>query len=201
MDLTAQIVRSTRAWLELFIIVSVVSVSTNPAAGPVRALDLNGQPVDPLRVAHDVKAIVLVFTTIDCPISNRYAPVVRRLHEKFGGKGVRFWLVFPNPTDTPDAVRSHLKRFAYHVDALRDPRQELVRLAQVTVAPEAAILDRAGRTMYRGRIDDRYVDLGVERPAPTRRDLEEALLAILEERPVAQRTSHAVGCLLSDFLR
>ena len=42
-----------------------------PAGGPV---DLNGKPVNPL-VGMDGRAVVLVFVKVDCPISNRYAPL------------------------------------------------------------------------------------------------------------------------------
>ena len=53
--------------------------------------DLAGQPVDPLANQH-ARAIVFVFLSADCPISNRYAPELRRLQEKFAPLGVRFWL-------------------------------------------------------------------------------------------------------------
>src|SRR5688500_11889538 len=40
-------------------------------------------------------AIVFIFVSTECPISNRYAPEVQRLRQKFGQK-VGFWLVYPN---------------------------------------------------------------------------------------------------------
>ena len=55
--------------------------------------------------------------------------------------------------------------------------------------------------MYRGRIDDRFVDLGLERPSPTRRDLAEAIAAVLAGKPVDQPRTQAVGCFISDFAR
>ena len=36
---------------------------------------------------------VLVFTTTDCPISNRYAPELRRIEDRFASDGVDFVLV------------------------------------------------------------------------------------------------------------
>lgn len=178
-----------------------LSPGTVAAAGPARVLDLSGRHLDPLEAPPGIKAIVFVFTTADCPISNRYAPELRRLHETFAAKGVLFWLVYPNPGEEPDAIRGHMKAFAYPMAALRDPRHELVRLAQVTVAPEAAVFDRRGRMVYRGRIDDRYVDFGVDRPVPAHRDLEEALAATLAGRGVSNPRTRAVGCFLADLLR
>src|SRR5580765_1140354 len=93
----------------------------------------------------------------------------------FGPKGVRFWLVYPNPTDTPALIRAHLKAFAYPDIALRDPDHALVKVAHPTVTPEAAVFDARGTLVYRGRIDNRFVALGQERPSATRHDLQDAL--------------------------
>jgi hypothetical protein len=175
--------------------------SANGPAGQLRVRDLDNRLVDPLAAAPETKAIVLLFTSVDCPISNRYAPTLKRLYDTYGSRGVTFWLVYPNPAEEPEAIRAHMNAFAYPARALRDPRQELVKLAHATVAPEAAVFTPAGRLVYRGRIDDRYVNLGLERPAPTTHDLEDAVTATLSGKPVAHPITQAVGCFLSDFLR
>ena len=61
-------------------------------------VDLDGREVDPL--AGDAAITVLVFTRTDCPIANRYAPELRRLSERYAGRGVRFWLVYPDARTT-----------------------------------------------------------------------------------------------------
>ena len=68
------------------------------------------------------------------------------------------------------------------------------------MTPEAAIYV-GGKLMYRGRIDNRYVELGVERPAATQRDLADALAALLAGKPVVAATTQAVGCYIADFAR
>jgi hypothetical protein len=55
--------------------------------------------------------------------------------------------------------------------------------------------------VYHGRIDDRFVDLGRERPAPTERDLFNALTAIVAGKPVARAATQPVGCFISDLVR
>jgi hypothetical protein len=176
-------------------------VSVAGAAPSVHLKDPDNHVVDPFQAAPGVKAIVFLFTSVDCPISNRYAPVVQRLNAMFAPQGVQFWLVYPNPFDTPDTVRQHLKAFSYSPGALLDPDHALVKLAKASVTPESAVFDRQGRELYHGRIDDRYVAIGVERPAPTRHDLEDALAAALAGRPIAQATTQAVGCFISDFVK
>jgi hypothetical protein len=173
------------------------------AAGPAPAvtlLDLDNRPIDPFRAAESSRAIVFLFTSIDCPISNRYAPLVKRLHATFAAQGVSFWLVYPNPAERPQAIREHAKAFDYPVHALRDPKHALVGLTHATVTPEAAVYDASGSLVYHGRIDNRYVSLGVERPSATEHDLKDVLTAVAAGKPSPKRSSPAVGCFIADFV-
>lgn len=142
---------------------------------------------------------VYVFTTTDCPISNRYAPEIQRLAAKFGSKA-KFVLVYPVPSDTPDVIQAHKKKFAYALESVRDVDQKLVKLTGVTVTPEVAVM-RGSRLLYRGRIDDRYVDFGTDRITPTRRDLDEALTAATAGKSIAIKETRAIGCFLSDLMK
>jgi len=163
---------------------------------------LSGAPVDALQAPAGTKAIVFLFTSTDCPISNRYAPDVRRLVEDFGPKGVVFRIVYPNPADEAAAIRTHMSDFGYAnvMEPLRDPKHALVKFTGATITPEAAVVVK-GRVVYHGRIDDRYLDLGLERPAPTKRDLEEALRAVLSGAKVPHPKTQSVGCFIADFAR
>lgn len=170
------------------------------AAAPSVALkDVDGRLVDPFLAAENSAAILFLFASVDCPVSNRYAPEVQRLHAAFAKQNVAFWLVYPNPNDTPAAVRAHLEAYGYPVHALLDPGHALVKLTKVTITPEAALFDRTRTLAYHGRIDDRFVSLGVERPAATTRDLFQALTAVLDGRAPAQASAPAVGCYIADF--
>ena len=170
-----------------------------PALALAGALDLSGVAVDPLPRGGAGPA-VLVFVRTDCPVANRYAPELRRLQDRFSGKGVAFWLVYPDPSEKPDEIRRHQREFGLAFRALRDPQHELVKATQATVTPEAAVFvagPDGPRMVYRGRIDDRYVDFGRSRAAPTRRDLRDVLQALGAGSAVTPRTTPAVGCFIS----
>ncbi len=177
-----------------------VALLTLAATAPVRVLDLENRTVDPFHATADAKAVVFLFTATDCPISNRYAPEIQRLYREYSDKGVTFLLIYPNPADTPALIRDHAKSFGYPAEAWRDPTQSLVKAAKVTIAPEAAVFVR-GRLVYHGRIDDRFVDLGIDRPQPTVHDLDDAIAAVLAGKPVAHPVTQAVGCYLADYAR
>jgi cytochrome c-type biogenesis protein CcmH/NrfG/mono/diheme cytochrome c family protein len=169
------------------------------ASAQVRVLNLSNQFVDPFDVGPDARAIAFVFVTVDCPISNRYAPEVRRLHDAFRSRGVVVRTVYVNPADSRDTIERHVREFKYPPDALRDPGHHLVRLAQAIVTPEAAVFHPSGRLLYRGRIDDRYPEIGIDRQTAATHDLEDALAAAAEGRPISNPVTRAVGCVIADF--
>ena len=87
----------------------------------VRLPDLGGQMVNPLQASSSTKATVVLFVSVDCPVSNRYAPEVIRLHDKFGPQGMAFWIVYPNPAESVATITRHLQEYRYPSRALRDP--------------------------------------------------------------------------------
>ena len=193
------------SWIKRFppsvaaiLLVAVVVCADEPTVNDLRLPDLDGRQVEPL-LAKDAKAIVFIFIRTDCPLSNRYAPEVRRLDNKFAKSGVRFWLVYPDSDESGEIIRNHIKEYQYRLSALRDPEHKLVKITGAQVTPEAAVFLPGGRMVYRGRIDDRYVALGKARPAPTTRDLEQVLEAILEGRQVTNKTTAAIGCIIPDL--
>ena len=160
--------------------------------------DLNNNPVDPFLDSRS-KATVLIFVRTDCPISNRYAPEMERLFKKYAAKKIAFWLVYPDASTTAKSIREHVSEFRLTMPVLIDARHDLVKKSGVTVTPEVAVFLADGHEVYRGRIDDRYVDFGKERAAPTTRDLQEALDALVAGKMVANATTTAVGCYISDL--
>jgi hypothetical protein len=160
------------------------------------ALDLDGKTVHPLRDS-PARFVLFLFTRTDCPISNRYAPEVRRLHDRFAPLGVEFLLVYAGREKPVETLRRHRSEFGYAFPAVRDATGALAGAIGATVTPEAALVARGGALLYRGRIDDRVTELGRARYQANRRDLEEALAAATSGRPVPRPRTEAVGCSIS----
>jgi hypothetical protein len=177
---------------------STVEVS---ASSELRLVDLENRQVDPFLASPDVKAFAFLFVSTECPVSNRYAPEIRRISDAFASRGVAFHLVYPNPAESADMIRAHIKDYSLPAGALRDPRQALVAFTKATITPEAAIYSAAMQRVYLGRIDDRYVTIGLERPAATRHDLQDALAAVVGGTRISEPTTQAVGCYIADFAR
>jgi thiol-disulfide isomerase/thioredoxin len=167
------------------------------AGTPQTGFDLRGNFVDPLKAANG-KISVLIFVRTDCPISNRYAPLLQHLNESYAAK-LKFWLVYPDKKTTAREISEHLKQFRYTIPALRDPQHSLVKLAGATITPEAAVFDSQGKLLYHGRIDNLYEDAASSRPAATTHELQATLDAALAGKPAPLATAPAVGCYISDL--
>ena len=158
--------------------------------------NLDGSPADPFLAARD-KPMVLLFVRIDCPISNRYAPLINRMSSEYSAK-VAFWLVYPAKSVTPDKIRQHEHDYGYQLPALRDPDHVLAAAAHVQITPEVAVFDANHRLLYHGRIDNLYQDFGRARPAATTHELDDAIQAALTgKKPPAN--APAVGCFIADL--
>jgi peroxiredoxin len=143
------------------------------------------------------RAVVVFFTTIDCPLSNGYVPEMNRLRQEYARRGVPFYAVETNTTLQLAEIRRHAKEFGFTFPVLIDKQQVLVRLAGATATPEVALFSSAGKVLYRGRIDNRVEDLGQRRTVVTQHELRDALDAVLAGRPVPHPTTRVVGCAIN----
>jgi hypothetical protein len=161
----------------------------------VAAFDMNGHIVNPFH-ERAARAIVFLFVRTDCPISNRYAPEIERLAAEYATDGIVFWLIYPDASTSVKDIEQHRTDYHLTLQALRDPQHALVKLSKATVTPEAAVFLPDGHEVYRGRIDDRYVDFGKERPAPTTHDLDQMLKSVIGGKPITNSTRRAIGCYI-----
>ena len=143
------------------------------------------------------KAILLIFVTTDCPVANSYVPEMNRINDAYVPRGVVMWAVQAEKTTPEAAVAQYAREYRYGFPLLMDPRQTLVQLTGATVIPQAAVLSPDGKVLYLGRIDNRVVDFGKQRPAATVPDLRNALDAVLAGRPVAEPRTKAIGCAIN----
>src|SRR5438552_6837553 len=70
-------------------------------------LNLDGAAVDPL-LPHNGRLKVFFFVDTECPISNRYAPDVRRYCAQFGPQGIDSSLVYCDAYTTAEMIRHHI---------------------------------------------------------------------------------------------
>jgi thiol-disulfide isomerase/thioredoxin len=175
--------------------------------GQAFGVNANGQPLTELAPP-SAKAVVLYFVASDCPVSNRTMPEMLRVQHEFAARGVAFQFVYPNIYETPSTVKQHIAAFgpglSSEKDTVLDAAGRLVALTHVRVTPEAAVLTREGggwKTIYAGRIDNRYERLGVERPQATEHYAEHVVSEVLaghgaQLAPFEHSVPPPVGCAI-----
>jgi thiol-disulfide isomerase/thioredoxin len=117
------------------------------------------------------KATVFIFVATECPNSNTYAPILARLYREYSPRGVAFFNVYSDPAESAATVRKHDADFETPFRALLDPHQTLARETGARSTPEVVILGADGRQLYRGRVDNRFIEPGKTRHQPTEKDL------------------------------
>jgi thiol-disulfide isomerase/thioredoxin len=173
------------------------SAPESAGSSAATALDLFGKTVNPFEMSGG-KPLVLIFVRTDCPVSNRYAPTIKALNQKYAGPAV-LMLVYPDKSETPQNIGKHLHDYGYKMAALRDTQHDLVKVSKVEITPEAAVFDGRGELIYHGRIDNWYVDFGHARSAPTTHELDEAIQAALNSAHPAPTSVSGIGCYISDL--
>jgi hypothetical protein len=170
--------------------------TTMTASGQRFGTEPNGRAVTELAPS-SAKAVVLYFVATDCPISNRTFPEMKRVRNEFASHGVAFWFVYPNEGESAALVKQHQAEFDAGGNALLDDHGVLTKMTHARVTPEAVVLKREGTAwvpVYEGRVDDRYVHLGLERPAIQNHFAERVVDEVLAGKPVEAATGTPVGC-------
>ena len=168
------------------------------AAAPVAPVDpvvkdIDGVAHHPLAPSEKMGS-VLIFYLQDCPICNSYAPEINRIAVTF--TNFAFYIVQVDPDLKLEAAKQHARQYALRSPVLLDPGHDLVKRAAATVTPEAVVIGKDGGIVYRGRIDNLYVEPAKKRSSATSHDLRDALETIQAGRRVKQKQTKAVGCVI-----
>jgi thioredoxin family protein len=178
------------------IVAAVVFLAASGLGFTQQGVDLDGRAANPFS-ADSGKITVLVFLRRDCPVSGRYAPAIQQISKRYSDSA-NFWLVYPDTSETSQAIRKSVAEYGYRLPVLRDPEHVLVKLSHVQITPEVAVFDRKHQLVYDGRIDDWYIEFGRARPAPTTHELEDAIRAAVAGASVARNEVRGVGCYIAD---
>ena len=135
-----------------------------------------------------------MFLDVGCPIANRYAPRLNELAAAAGEKNVEFFGVLSDPALSTSAAREYTQEYGLEFPVLLDVAGDLAAGLSPTHVPEAFVVDDDDRVLYRGRIDDRFADIGTLRKNISSHDLLDAIHAVSGGAAEATRTE-PVGCV------
>ena len=143
----------------------------------------------------DKRAVVVVFLSTECPIANKYLPLIAELAKKDADRSVQWLAVYSSPSDDAAKVAAHVKQYEIKIPALVDSDQQVLQALGAERTAEAFLLDARRVVRYRGRIDDRF-GYDYQREAAKRNDLESAVDELLAHKEISVPTTPVQGCLI-----
>lgn len=142
------------------------------------------------------KFTVVVFLLADCPASQSYSLTLNNFTKQFSNCGVKFYGVFPGHYGTLQEDLEFKTNYKISFQLLRDPEKKLTSLLNAKVAPEAFLIDRNGKVLYRGRIDDWMYAVGKKRIKINSNDLQNAISESCTGKIVSTPLTQAIGCII-----
>lgn len=152
--------------------------------------DLDGK-AHSLEQYKDAKAIVLIWISTECPVSNDYNTRMAALYEQYKEKEVVFLGINSNKAESIDEIKAHADKNNLRFTILKDPGNAIADKFAASFTPEAYVLNGNLELLYHGRIDDSRRESGI-----TKRDLSAALDEILEGKNVSVSKTKAFGCTI-----
>lgn len=139
--------------------------------------------------------LLVMFICNHCPYVKAVEDRLIRLGREYGPRGVQLVAICSNdaagyPEDAFGALAARWREKAYGFPYLHDERQDVARAFGAVCTPDIFVYDRERRLAYRGRIDDSWKD----ESQVTRRELAEALDAILDGRAPLSPQRPSMGC-------
>ncbi len=147
--------------------------------------------------SQEKKISVYAFVAEDCPISIFMAPSLKSIADRYTGK-VNFYLVFPFSTSTGKSASLFKteNKLALFINKV-DKDQSITKKLGATVTPEVVITGANDAVLYRGRINDAYLEPGKRKHIYTKNDLATALEIITNDKEVPGPWRRAVGCFIT----
>jgi thiol-disulfide isomerase/thioredoxin len=146
-------------------------------------------------VEPETKAVVLVFSSIHCPLLRQYIPTLTELNREYGPKGVVFLGIYSDKSATAFSMAEHALKYDIPFRVLQDQESLLAKKLGATTLTETIVLDPKLQVLYQGAIDDQYTVVS-RLPAPRKTFLKNALNEILSNKPVSEPSSIASGCTI-----
>lgn len=170
------------------------SASVQLSLADLKAKDIAGNEVAFKDfLGSEGSVVCFAFLYPDCPLSQRYGPVLEEIQQIYGERGVRIIGIICE-LNSLEELKLYKEEYAIDFPIYIDEDFHLVKQMGVTVTPEVVVVDSKGSVLYQGRIDDRYRERGVKTPGEPEPELQNALEDILADRPVRDPKTEPAGC-------
>ncbi len=134
---------------------------------------------------------VLIFISVQCPVSNGYNERMEKLTQDYKAKGVNVIGINSNVTEPIAAVKAHAADRHLTFTILKDDGNKIADRFGATKTPEVYVLDPNNKLVYHGRIDNSQNTANI-----TANDLRDALEEMRAGKQVSKTGGAAFGCTI-----
>lgn len=135
------------------------------------------------------KAIVIMFISTQCPVSNDYNSRMAKIYSDYKDKNISFLGINSNKQESINEIKNHAKQNNLEFIILKDSNNVIADIFAASFTPEIFVLNNNFEQLYHGRIDDSRKIENVEI-----NDLTNALDEILSGKDVKVKNTKAFGC-------
>jgi hypothetical protein len=150
------------------------------------------QPVVPKQISKEPLPKLIVFLSVDCPISQKYIPKLNAIFSRYYGK-IKMYGVFAGAIDKKE-ITNFTKEYQIGFPIVYDKKYRWVHELHGTVTPEVFLFDELNFVRYEGAIDNWFYELGRYRSEPTENYLTAALESVLLHEDLKIKKTEALGC-------
>jgi thiol-disulfide isomerase/thioredoxin len=138
---------------------------------------------------------VVVVLATQCPISRRMIPPLNELAAKAASQQLNFYGVISDDFTDVEAAAQFQREYKLAFPLFLDSSVTVAETLRSEIKPEAFVFTATGELAYRGRIDNRFAEVGKLRNYFDQHDLADAMTAVAAgETPRTNQTS-PVGCV------
>jgi peroxiredoxin len=132
---------------------------------------------------------VLIFISVQCPVSNGYNERMEKLAQDYKARGINVVGINSNVTEPVAAVKAHAADKHFTFTVLKDDGNKIADRLGATRTPEAYVIDAGGKLVYHGRIDNSQNTANI-----TANDLRDALDQLISGKAITKTGGAAFGC-------
>lgn len=179
----------------LFFLMQCAHLSEHKNAIPIRVQNPQGGSIS-LDTAKYFEGTVITFYSPDCPYCQHYAKTLNEMTAHYADKNIFFLDVFPGALYPKDTIQQFCRDYAITQDVGLDANYALTKYLHAKVTPQTFVLNKEGKIIYSGKIDNWATAIGQQRQVITEFYLRDALDSLLRKAPPATDSTAAVGCFI-----
>ncbi len=183
--------KKTFVILPLLLIMATLVTAADNEMKPAVAFSLPGTDGEThsLNQYKDAKAVVVLFISTRCPVSNSFNKRMVQLASIYQDKGVVFIGINSNKQEDMQEVKQHSNEHNFPFVVLKDDKNVVADKYEAKVTPEVYVLNPELQIVYHGRIDD-----SAQADERKHTDLENALDELLSGQEITKAQTKAFGC-------